>query len=118
MQLALQHDLPLERLSLFLRRNPPEPYDVLGVVCEFYCVEPDKLIKHQTPRAVFCYAAALWSGLPFGEIAPYIGWTWLGPVNTSVEYLTRRLVYDDYLRADCSLIAVRLIERVLSRRHR
>lgn len=107
----------IECFDAFMRANRPTLDDILGAACELYRIDPDD-IKQDKARPViraFCYFAARWARQPVPNIAAHIKQDRSIVNSTSWEtQLLRR--QDSILRDDIDLLAVRIAERVMTRR--
>jgi hypothetical protein len=113
MQIAL--DSPLDRLAGFLANHPPRLHEILGTVCEVYRTDPDKIDTTTQTRRVFCFVASRWAKCPRDAIAGHAR-VHLIQVHHDNQRIGEQIQYDDLLRDDLDLVAVRLAERVLIRR--
>jgi hypothetical protein len=113
MQIAL--DSPLDRLAGFLANHPPRLNEILGTVCELYRTDPDRIDTATHTRRVFCFVASRWARCPRCEIASHVK-IHLIQVHHDNQRIGQQIQYDDLLRDDLDLVAVRLAERVLIRK--
>ena len=110
-------ELMVERLAEFLRRNRPSLDDILGSVCEVYCVDPDEIIighANAPARHAYCYLAVRWAGEPNSSIGQRVGFSALG-VDKAFKSYPRNLK-NPLVRDDLDLIGIRIAERVMMTR--
>jgi chromosomal replication initiation ATPase DnaA len=108
-------DLLIDRLAEFFRQQSPDLDDILGAVCEVYCVDPSEIeqdsARVRVARRMYCYLSVRFARVPYIEIGARIGMchSRVGDVSkTAVRNLDNPLVRDDL-----DLLGVRIAERVL-----
>jgi hypothetical protein len=106
----------LERFADLFARERPHLDEILGAACELYRINPDDLAGYDAlmARGVYCYLAYRWAGKSLADIARL-----LNAENRDVLRLAGsvkiRASYDDVMRDDLDLVAVKVAERVMLR---
>jgi hypothetical protein len=109
----------MQSFGAFMREpgHRPTLADILGAACELYRTDPDSIASPGAALATrtYCYFATRWSGEPFNAIGALVGVDHHAVAKLSRGVMNARK-QDSLLRDDLDLLAVRIAERVLTKK--